>query len=392
MTGSDGITALILAAGYSSRMGDFKPLLKLGDRTAIEHTIRLFAHVPTGCVKVVTGYRGEVLKPILEQWGIAWIENPRFEEGMFSSVKVGVRSLNPSVKAFFLLPTDIPLVRRSTVRALMDAFGKSSADVVYPCFHGHRGHPPLISTRLCRSIVGWDGDGGLRAVLGDPGVRSVDVEVADEWILSDMDTPEHYDALQERMTDYDIPSVDECKMLLVERCSVDRKVLVHSCKVAQVAYRLCRRLKDRGCALNEKLVLATALLHDLARGRPNHATEGARILRELGFGRVAELVAVHMDCEVQEHGSVTEIDVIRMADRMVQEDRVVGVEERFREKLERHKDNDHASEAVKKKFIMIGKLRQKIEEAVGGKTCPGLSGEYEQPDEISAEHLLAEAW
>jgi molybdenum cofactor cytidylyltransferase len=207
-----------------------------------------------------------------------------------------------------------------------------------------------------------------------------------------MDTPEHYRALLERFDDYDIPSAEECKVILIEKCSVARRVLVHSCKVAEVAQRLCHQLKARGCVLDERLVLAAALLHDLAKGRPDHAATAAGILTRLGYARVAELVEGHMGIGVAEDDLVNELDIIRLADRIVEEDRVVHLEHKFQQRLERHPLSAGATAAIRKRFADSKRLRRKVEVALGERIGRIFSAEHESPDEVPAEHLLTHIW
>ena len=102
------VSAIVLAAGYSSRMGKFKPLLPLGNKTIIERVVDLFLESGINDIRVVVGYRGGELLPLLKKMGVSCITNEDFEQGMFSSVKAGVKSLDQDLRAFFLLPADIP--------------------------------------------------------------------------------------------------------------------------------------------------------------------------------------------------------------------------------------------------------------------------------------------
>jgi CTP:molybdopterin cytidylyltransferase MocA len=179
--------------------------------------------------------------------------NDRFEEGMFSSVRAGVGDLESSKRAFFLLPVDIPLVRRTTVLDLLEANETQSGDVWYPSFSGRRGHPPLISAKYRPALLAWDGEGGLRAFMREQGPHAVDVKVADEHVLIDMDSPEQYQDAIAGLADYDIPSISECMVLLAEKCRVDRQILAHSRKVAQVTLHLDRTLnRERPCVLRRR--------------------------------------------------------------------------------------------------------------------------------------------
>ncbi|MDF2840738.1 MAG: mobA 1, partial [Clostridia bacterium] len=87
------IAAIVLAAGYSSRMGELKPLLPLGDKTVIEKVIDAFRKAGIDDVRVVVGYEAQRLMPLLEKRKVQIIQNIEFEKGMFSSVQAGIKSL-----------------------------------------------------------------------------------------------------------------------------------------------------------------------------------------------------------------------------------------------------------------------------------------------------------
>ncbi len=186
-------SALILCAGRSSRMGAFKPLLPLGEETLLERVIRLFREAGIADVTAVLGHRAECAVPVLQRHGVRPALNDRYDEGMLSSVKAGVGTLNRSRRAFFLLPVDIPLVRPETLQALIGAFREGTADICRPCFRGRRGHPPLISSTLIPAIVEFDGPGGLRTFLARYRGSTADVAVEDPGILLDLDRHDDYE-------------------------------------------------------------------------------------------------------------------------------------------------------------------------------------------------------
>ena len=194
-------SALILCAGRSSRMGAFKPLLPLGEETLIERAIRLFREAGVADVTAVLGHRGECVLPILERHGVRPVLNDRYDEGMFSSLRAGVGSLNRSRRAFFLLPVDIPFVRPETLLFLMDAFREGETDVCRPCSRGRYGHPPLIASALIPAIEEFDGRGGLRALLARYRGRTADVAVEDPGILLDVDTHDDYEGAQKALAE-----------------------------------------------------------------------------------------------------------------------------------------------------------------------------------------------
>ena len=180
---AERVTALVLAAGLSSRMQQFKPLLPLGGVTALERIIRTFREAGVSDVRVVVGHRHEVLEPLVEKLGGRPVLNRNYQEGMFSSVIAGIGSLAPEVDAFFVQPVDVPLVRPSTIRSLLQVHHQTHNDLIYPSFLGRRGHPPLIAGRHAQAIAGWRGDGGLQAILARWEESAQNVSVADELVL-----------------------------------------------------------------------------------------------------------------------------------------------------------------------------------------------------------------
>lgn len=186
--------AVIPAAGLSSRMGAFKPLLPCGDSTVLERSVSSVLPYAER-VAVVLGKRADDLKKLLkDRFGdrVTIAENPDYAStDMLHSVQIGLRAIG-ACDAFFLLPGDMPMVSGAVFEALAAAFD-GEADVIYPVINGRRGHPPLIRARLIPEILGYKGDGGLRAILSGRKVK--EIALADQGILTDLDTPEDYQSL-----------------------------------------------------------------------------------------------------------------------------------------------------------------------------------------------------
>lgn len=183
--------AVIPAAGLSSRMGMFKPLLPYGGRTVIEASVgSVIPYISTA--SVVVGHRGKELADLLRRSfsdRLNVVTNPDYASSdMLRSVQLGLRALG-ACDAFFLLPADMPLISGAVYAALTSAYD-GAADVIYPVIEGRRGHPPLISARLIPVILSYRGDGGLRAILSERVAK--DVALTDKGILTDLDTPQDY--------------------------------------------------------------------------------------------------------------------------------------------------------------------------------------------------------
>jgi molybdenum cofactor cytidylyltransferase len=367
----DGLAAIILAAGYSSRMGECKALLPLGASTVLEQVIDLFHSCAIPEIIVVTGHQAEAVTAVAEKAGAMVVHNPDFAQGMFSSIVAGVRALSPERRAFFLLPVDIPLIRKGVITMLARAFQTTSPLLTYPVYDGHRGHPPLISAALVPSILHGDGSNGLRDILAEveadePG-RVRDIAVADTNILFDMDTPEDYREGCLRFARKDVPTMAECTMLLHEIFALPDKGLAHGEQVAEVAVAICDLIAaKRTPPPDRELCRVCGWLHDLAKGRPNHEEEGGRLLAELGFDRAAAIVAAHRESEYAPGIPVSEKEIVFLADKMVSGRTRVSIEERFQQKLNIYRDDPAACAAIQRRLLQAQTVLTAIEKEIGG--------------------------
>lgn len=185
------IETILLAAGYSSRMGRLKPLLPIGGTTVIRRQTEIMAGLTDRTI-VVTGYRGEEVEAHLAGSRVTVVRNPAFAEGMFTSVKAGIAALDRDVSAFLLLPVDYPLVTRKLIAELIEEFQRTGTPVLYPSFSMRKGHPPVISAACIPQILAYQGEMGLKGALVpfDQDARYFTAE--DETCIIDMDTPEDY--------------------------------------------------------------------------------------------------------------------------------------------------------------------------------------------------------
>jgi len=187
------IAAVVPAAGFSTRMREFKPLLPFGDSTVVEQVIATLRSVGLETIRVVVGWQADRLVPVLDRAGVAWVWNPRYADGMYTSIQAGIRTLPEQAKAFFVLPGDMPLVRRAALQCLIDAWDARPDGILYPGWNGRRGHPPLIACRFAPVLLAESPSGGLRTLLARYADATRDIECPDPGVLIDLDTPEEYD-------------------------------------------------------------------------------------------------------------------------------------------------------------------------------------------------------
>ncbi|MFA5065053.1 MAG: DVU_1551 family NTP transferase [Dehalococcoidia bacterium] len=360
-----GITAIILAAGYSERMKQFKPLLDLGGQPVIERVISSFVDAGVADIRVVAGHCQEKLIPALVGLNVRIVINDRYAEGMFSSVQAGLGSLEAETGSLFILPADIPLVRAQTIQYLIERSTFHRGRILIPSFLSRRGHPPVVPAEHIEFIRRYSGGKGLKGALSMLQDDTTLIPVADENILFDMDTPAKYLELRERWKRRHIPSPDECRAI-ASMFGMPEHTLRHCRAVADIAGSMTDALNSAGCAVERDLIVAAALLHDLARDRPGHAGEAARLVAESGFPEAAALIATHMDITAGSGGSVSAAEVLYLADKLVQEDRQVSLEQRFGQKLEREAGKTQALHKIELRYRTARSIQERIVALTGG--------------------------
>ena len=200
LRGRETIRALVLAAGLSRRMGEFKPLLPLRGKTLIENSVGSALSGGAETAVVVTGCRADEVEAVLRRaFGgrVAFVRNPDFAAtDMLRSVRLGASAL-PACDAFFLLPGDMPVVAKGTFDKLLAAREGEKAPVIFPTLGGCRRHPPLIDARLIPAIRAFDGADGLRGLWRRYEKDVLTVPVDDEGVALDLDTPDDYETCKQ---------------------------------------------------------------------------------------------------------------------------------------------------------------------------------------------------
>lgn len=368
------ISGIVLAGGMSSRMGRQKPLLPFGASTVLERAVASLTGAGIADVAVVVGFEGERLRGPVERAGARFVPNPEHAGGMYTSVVAGVRALGPAAAGCLVLPADMPAVRSATVARVVKEHARTGAAVVYPCFEGRRGHPPLVSARVFPEILGGGGAGGLRAVLERFDADARTVEVLDEGIVLDLDTPEDYAGARETFEDRSIPSPGECRALLAA-LGVDAAIVRHGAAVARVAGLLAARLAAVGRPADVQLLRAAGLLHDLAKGSGDHARAGARLLAALKFPRVAAVVAAHTDLPPRSRDATDDAALLYLADKLVRGDRAVPLRERFDAARARCAGSEEAQAALERRRGDALAVAASVEAALGDGAVDALVAE-----------------
>lgn len=190
------IAGLIPAAGMSRRMGDFKPLMKIGKKTVIECVVDNMLSVHMKEIVVVLGYRGDEIRSVLSQSRnrrekLKFIYNPDYANThMLDSIQCGLRKME-SWDWFFITPGDMPAISVKTYEILLEEAKKGKKKVLFPTVEGYRKHPPLISGSLRNDISTFHGN-GLREYWSSIPEEIAEIDVSDKGCTMDMDFLKDY--------------------------------------------------------------------------------------------------------------------------------------------------------------------------------------------------------
>ena len=192
-----GISAILLAAGESRRMGQPKLILPWGGTTVLGQVVATFAEAGIEDILVVTGgARREVeqlVAQLSKQYPVRAVYNPEHARGeMLSSIQTGLANLSPNADASLIGLGDQPQVREATIRSICAAYLQTEAPLVFPSFENRRGHPWLASRIFWAEILALPQTTNPRQFINGYTGR-IEYVQADGSILQDLDTPEDYD-------------------------------------------------------------------------------------------------------------------------------------------------------------------------------------------------------
>ncbi len=190
------VAAIILAAGRSTRMGAFKPLLPFGDDTVIDSCLRNFRAAAVEEIIVVVGYRAEDLRAHLKTNSVTLVTNSDPNSAMSASIALGVGVLSESPRAVLITPVDHPAVPTESIQTLIDAW-RNGAKLIQPEFEGKGGHPALIDLELRAELLNLDAGAGLRGLFTQRRQQVLRLPVESAFVARDMDTWDDYVRLHE---------------------------------------------------------------------------------------------------------------------------------------------------------------------------------------------------
>jgi molybdenum cofactor cytidylyltransferase len=183
------ISAIVLAAGLSSRMGKPKLVLPLKGRPVLGRVLTVLRRSKVDEIVVVLGSEAELVRKKIRFKGEKVVVNPRYVRGMSTSIRAGLEGVSRGADAAVIVLGDQPLLSSSVVDILVDAFLSKRAPIIVPAYRGQRGNPVLFSRSVFPEIMKIDGDRGAKSVIDAHGNEVLEVEVRDAGVILDVDTP-----------------------------------------------------------------------------------------------------------------------------------------------------------------------------------------------------------
>jgi len=184
------ITGIILASGFSRRMGTNKLLLSIDGIPLIERVISIVSRSKLDEIILVCAC--DIVEELGNNYGIKVIRNTTPELGQSCSIKLGVGKSSPHTDGFMFFVGDQPFITEDMIDSLIDSFEMSNCNAVVPLYNGTRGNPVIFSSKLRDKLLSLTGDIGGRKLLKEIGTDVVEVSFDSEMQGFDIDTQEEY--------------------------------------------------------------------------------------------------------------------------------------------------------------------------------------------------------
>lgn len=359
------ISGLIVAAGLSSRMKDFKPLMEVEKKPLIINTINSLRQSGVEDINIVVGYRGKDIENCVKNQNVNIIYNNNYESTfMYDSFKLGLNKMKNNCDAIIFLPGDVGFVSKYTIDLLIKEINKKENKIVYPVYKNTIGHPPIISSECFEYLLNYSGKNGLKGGIDYFEVESKKIDTPDKFILCDMDYKEDFYKVKNDFENRQILFLKDC-IYLLSYFNVPKSIINHGIKVKDICEDLSNSINKNKEIINVNLINSASILHDIKRQEKNHGEVGADLLASLGYDQIANVVRSHMKLEKGMEDVINENTILYYGDKLVIEDKFVDLNKRFQDKLNKYENNKEIQENIMKKYETTLKIKSNIISIIG---------------------------
>ena len=202
-----GFSAILLAAGESRRMGAVNKLtLPVAGRPLLRRTAETLLQVGLRELVVVVGHEQQVARELLRGLPLRIVFNEDYAEGQMTSVHRGMRALVHPCDGVLVCLADLPLLAADDLRRLTEAFAHCPTSVLVPTYEGERGNPIVLAYEHRRQILAGDRNLGCKRLIEKHPELVTAMEMDNDHLVFDLDTPEAYRRLQQRLATATGPS------------------------------------------------------------------------------------------------------------------------------------------------------------------------------------------
>lgn len=186
------MSAILMAAGQSKRMGKPKLLMPFGRSTIIEQAVDNLLGSAADEVIVVLGDRAGAARRLIADRPVKLVINPDYEQGMSTSIVAGLNLVDRRTSAVMLALGDQPLIDSQTINRLIAGFRSHDKGIAVPTYRGDRGHPVIFNMKYKEPLLALKGDVGARQIIKENPGDILEVAVDCEGIKIDIDTADCY--------------------------------------------------------------------------------------------------------------------------------------------------------------------------------------------------------
>lgn len=186
------ISAILLGAGESKRMGENKLLLPWGKKTILHQSLKTLLNSRVKEVILVVNDHIDPLIRTIHHRRVKVVLNPDYRQGMSRSIQKGVEATDPDSHGILIALADQPFIRSRTIDVLIDAFHERKGRIIVPSFRGKRGHPVIFPQKFREELLRLVGDEGGKTILGRHPEEVYVVPVKASGVVRDIDTPTDY--------------------------------------------------------------------------------------------------------------------------------------------------------------------------------------------------------